>query len=200
MDHQVPPPPSPLCLERRDPSSQKGGTLIAGDVTDRASHEDRLCDGDSYRPAECLRCHCCVLHVHDYPWRVTRADPDAPGVRIIRFICAMCEATWRIVPGFLVRHLWRTWKTVETALGMRARTRDQPPVPKRTVRRWRSRLHSAAGEMGKALSSSEDAEVVKAVRRAGPAATRLDVVVALGTGLAVVAALLHRVAAGVRVM
>jgi hypothetical protein len=30
MDREIPPPPAPMCLELRYPSSQKGGTLIAG--------------------------------------------------------------------------------------------------------------------------------------------------------------------------
>jgi hypothetical protein len=34
---------------------------------------------------------------------------------IRRYICANkeCQATWRILPAFLARHLWRVWPTVE---------------------------------------------------------------------------------------
>jgi hypothetical protein len=44
------------CLVRLRPSSEKGGTIIAEDVTDAAMHERRLYDPDGYRPRFCPRC------------------------------------------------------------------------------------------------------------------------------------------------
>ena len=50
---------------RLRPSSQKGGTIIAEDVTDRATHDRRIRDPDGYRPAFCPNCGERTLHVHD---------------------------------------------------------------------------------------------------------------------------------------
>jgi hypothetical protein len=114
MSHQRLPPPEPAsCLVRPYPSSQKGGTLIAEDVTDRDEHRRRLCDPDGYRPRECFRCHHAVLHVHDHPARVLAADSLEPATGIVRYRCAACEAVWRILPAFVARHLWRSWDTVK---------------------------------------------------------------------------------------
>ena len=53
---RLPPPGRESCLVRLRPSSQKGGTIVAEDVTDRATHDRRLCDPDGYRPAFCPNC------------------------------------------------------------------------------------------------------------------------------------------------
>jgi len=200
MDHKIPPPPAPLCLERRYPSSQKGGTLIASDVLDRAIHAQRMLKPDSYRPVRCLNCHCRSLHIHDRPWRVIRGEREVAGVEILRFICVLCKATWRIVPCFLARHLWRTWETVETAVGMRERSTRQQAIPERTVRRWKCRLQAGAGQLGEALRDCARATVATAARGVGLLATRLQMVSAVGSGLATVAAVVHESAAGVRVV
>jgi hypothetical protein len=97
-------------------SRAKGGTLIAERVLDVATHERLLLDLDGYRPDLCLRCGGDVLHAHDYADRRPRGAPDvAAEIRIRRYICAnkKCQATWRILPAFLARHLWRAWPTVE---------------------------------------------------------------------------------------
>jgi hypothetical protein len=47
---RLPPPHAEACLVRLRPSTQKGGTIIAEDVLDRATHERRICDPDGYRP------------------------------------------------------------------------------------------------------------------------------------------------------
>ena len=200
MDQTVTPPAPPACLKKEYPSSQKGGTLIAEDVVDVVSHQQRLCCPDGYRPAQCPRCKHVVLHVHDYPWRVLLGEPDRPGVKIIRYMCASCEATWRILPRFLARHLRRTWAVVETAVGLRERSKDQPSVPKRTVERWKGRLHSAAGLVVQALCRSSDAALQKLARRVGPLGSRFELVNAYGAVLAAFAGLVHRITPGVRVM
>ena len=71
-DRLFPPPRSEACLVRRRPSSQKGGTIIAEDVTDRATHDRRICDPDGYRPAFCPNCGERTLHVHDDRDRIGR--------------------------------------------------------------------------------------------------------------------------------
>ena len=47
--NRLPPPESQACLFQLRPSTQKGGTLIAEEVTDWATHERRLSDPDGYR-------------------------------------------------------------------------------------------------------------------------------------------------------
>jgi hypothetical protein len=74
---RLPPPHQEACLVRLRSSSQKGGTIIAEDVTDRATHERRVCDPDGYRPPFCPNCGGRTLHVHDYRERVLRAEPGA---------------------------------------------------------------------------------------------------------------------------
>ena len=184
MDRKIPPPPAPLCLERRYPSTQKGGTLIAADVVDVGMHTARLRDRDSYRPARCLNCQGRSLHVHDYLWRQLRGmgGVAGPGLTILRFICASCEATWRILPRFVARHLWRAWETVETVLGMRERPKGHGRVAERTVRRWRRRLLSGAGQLAVALRGSAEVAVASAARSVGATATRLELADAMAAG------------------
>ena len=67
-------PPPEACLCRPYPSSQKGGTLIAEDVHDLATHELRLADPESYRPSGCPRCGA-ALHIHDLRPRVLHGEP-----------------------------------------------------------------------------------------------------------------------------
>jgi len=93
--NQLPPPESEACLFRLRSSTQKGGTLIAEDVTDHAAHERRICDPDGYRPAFCPRCGERRLHVHDYRERVLRAEPGKP-VAMIR-----AESWVRVPPPHL---------------------------------------------------------------------------------------------------
>ncbi len=199
MDPQRVTPPPPECLERRYPSSQKGGTIIAADVTDFETHQELQCDPDGYRPDRC-RCGHDVLHVHDYPWRVLLAEAGRRGVRIVRYVCVLCGAVWRIVPAFLARHLRRSWKVVEVATQMRARSRNQPKVPVRTVRRWQARLASAASTIVDALSGCRDDELVRVAKEAGAQPSRRELVHTYGAGLAGLAAVVHRIAPGVRVM
>lgn len=143
---RLPPPRLEACLVRLRPSSQKGGTIIAEDVRDRAAHDRRICDPDGYRPAFCPRCRGRTLHVHDYRERILLAEPGEPVVRVIRHECVGCTAIWQILPAFIARHLWRSWKVVEHTLEGRGSSpapreaQRWPRVAKRTERRWRGRL------------------------------------------------------------
>lgn len=138
---RLPPPGPRACLVRPCPSSQKGGTLIAEEVTELTAHQRRVCDPDGYRPERCPRCGHDVLHIHAYRERQVLGE-DGPVMRIVIHRCAEqeCRATWRSLPKFLARRLWRTWRTVERAVWPEAVTPpQQPPVPRRTVRRWKER-------------------------------------------------------------
>jgi len=195
------PPPAPECLERRYRSSQKGGTLIAEDVLDLAAHERRICDPDGYRPARCERCGHSVLHVHDYRERVLRGEPDRPVTRIVRHRCAHrdCHAIWQVIPLLLARHLWRTWSTVRAAV-IGPRSPGRPAVPARTKRRWRQRLSASARQLVVALASSGRRALVQLAQRVGLGGARADLVTAVGTDIAALAALIHRLVPGVRLM
>jgi ribosomal protein S27AE len=195
------------------PSSQKGGTLIAEDVTDRATHDLRLRSPDGYRPSWCPRCGHGVLHVHDYPERklfAEPADPERPAavVRVVRHECASCGATWRTLPAFLARHLWRSWAVVEAVTVGGPPPADQPEVPERTQRRWAARLGSAAALLVQMLATSAQAVLEKVASAVGLLATREELVIAheahtgaaRGWRLATLAALVHRLLPGVRLM
>lgn len=207
--HRLPPPP-PACLDSPYPSSQKGGTLIAEDIEALAVHDRRLCDPDGYRPEHCPRCRHDRLHVHDYPERVMRADGERSWIRIVRYVCAACAAVWRILPLFLARRLWRSWPVVERAAlpVPEPPPSRQPPVPARTSRRWSARLLAAALLLTQALATSGQEALRAMVQAAGLGCARRGLVEAhaaeldssLGRRLAELAALVHRLVPGLRLM
>ena len=150
------PPAAGSCLvssySSRGGRGQKGGTLIDETVIDLAAHEERMKNPGSYRPAAC-RCGGARLHLHDRRERKVRGGAGIAVVAVVIFLCAKCFATWRVLPAFLARCLWRTWEVVEAALfeGERA-----VPVPARTVQRWSARLTEAALAATQALATSGD--------------------------------------------
>jgi hypothetical protein len=195
------------------PSTQKGGTLIAEDVTDRATHDRRICDPDGYRPPRCPTCGERRLHVHDYRERQLRADPHTPVATIVRHECVACAAIWQILPAFIARHLWRTWDVVAHAVTGEARLAPGAPprwptVPRRTVDRWRARWQRPAQVVGQILTTSGAALWAALARRLRPDATCADLVAAYADlhgprasqPLAAVAALLYRLQPRVRLM
>lgn len=210
MSHQRPPPPEPEnCLIHSRVSRYSGGTLIAEDVQDLATHRRRLADPDGYRPERCPRCGSNVLHVHDYPRRSPRGEVDRSEIRIVRHICAECDATWRILPAFLARCLARMWRTVEQTVSADVPTeRGAPPVPKRTAQRWRARLSSAAKQLVVLLALTSSAPLEAIAKAVGLDATRWALVGAhaeaaaspIGHRLARLAALVHRLERGIRLM
>jgi hypothetical protein len=112
-----------------------------------------------------------------------------PVVRVAQYLCAAdeCSATWRILPMFLARHLWRAWKTVERVALPGEVPSAAPPVPERTPFPWmlatRSSRTSATPDplpsdrrvflvhktpVGRAMSASAVCRVVgRAFHRAG---------------------------------
>lgn len=200
--HRVPPPHEPSCLSRPYPSSQKGGTLIAEEAVDLAAHLREVADPDGYRPASCPSCGHDVLHVHDYRTRVSQL-PETPAIRVVRYRCAGCAGRWQILPAFVPRHLWYHWPLVEEGTG------TSPPAPRRTRarcsdprtrRRWVRRLASSARLLAQTLATSADSALVAAAQRVGLDSTRLALVEALGHQLRDLAALVHRLVPGVRLM
>jgi hypothetical protein len=211
---RLPPPEREACLVRLRPSSQKGGTIVAADVTDLATHERRLCDPDGYRPKFCPRCRETTLHVHDYRSRNLRAEPGEPVARIVRHECIGCAAIWQILPAFIARHLWRTWRVVEhtvreaTPLPAETETRRWPPIPERTRRRWCARWLRPARYLAQVLVSCGEAAWARLASVLAPEATCADLVAAwareelaaAGHLLAAVAALVYRLQPKVRLM
>ena len=213
-DRLFPPPRSEACLVRRRPSSQKGGTIIAEDVTDRATHDRRICDPDGYRPAFCPNCGERTLHVHDYRERILRAEPGEPVARVVRHECVRCDGIWQILPAFIARHLWRTWRVVEHTLSgagpapATLETRRWPRVPERTQRRWRARWLRPARFLAQVLAACGEAAWAALAAGLGPEATCADLVAAYagaratpaGRRLASLATLVYRLQPTVRLM
>lgn len=204
-DQQSPPPAPAPCLCRAYPSTQKGGTLIAEDVWDLATHEQRLEAPGAYRPARCPRCNAKV-HIHDLRTRLLLGQPER-CTEVVRFRCAdraRCGAAWQVLPAFLARWLWRSWAVVESAL-------DAPQrcvVAARTRRRWRARLDSDARTLVEVLRLGAGELARALVRATGLDARRIEVVAhyrsvirpAPGAALAELAAWVHHLAPGIRVM
>jgi hypothetical protein len=212
--NRLPPPEFEACLFRLRSSTQKGGTLIAEQVIDHATHERRICDPDGYRPPFCPRCGECRLHVHDYRERVLRAEPGKPVARIVRLLCVACGAIWQILPLFIARHLWRTWNVVRHALmpehkvsSSSGEPQHWPKVPLRTVRRWRARWLRPALALVQILASSGKATWAALATGLRSDATCSDLVFAYAREdagqpqpLADLAALLYRLQPKVRLM
>ena len=196
-----PPPPPPLCLIQRYSSTQKGGTLIAGDVMDLASHQRRICDPDGYRPSTCSKCGHGVLHVHDYRSRVLRAELGEPPIlKIVRYVCVQCGAVWRVLPRFIARCLWHSWAVVKVATQCRPCQSTTPRVPKRTVRRWMSRLKASTSQLLSALGGSDEAILRRTAQRAEHKQTRRELAMACDGDLARLAMWIHRLLPGIRLM
>lgn len=213
---RLPPPQPEDCLIRSRKSKYKGGTVIAEDVWTLEEHHQRLSDPDGYRPQVCGNCGHRVLHVHDYPERHPLGLLLLAMVRVVRFICANedCRATWRVLPGFLARHLWWAWRPIEQATmdsspGQRSlRGVDTASPVAQTVRRWLGRLALSARQ-AVVLMGSRGAETLRAVAEAtGLNATRYQLVevygdivaVPQGQRLGAVAAVLDRLERGIRLM
>jgi len=212
--NRLPPPHPEACLVRLRSSSQKGGTILAEDVTDWATHERRVCDPDGYRPAFCPNCGDTTLHVHDYRERILRAEPGEPVARVVRHACVGCAAIWQTLPAVIARCLWRSWRVVEhTLTGAQLapapeEPRRWPPVPARTQRRWQARWRRPVPGLAQVLATCGEATWVALATSLAAAATCADLVAAYthasatlaGQRLASVAALVYRLQPCVRLM
>lgn len=195
----------------------KGGTRIAEDVADLATHERRLRTG-GYRPAACERCGS-AMHIHDERPRLLVGHP-AKSTQVARFRCAnreACGAVVQVNPAFLARCLWRSWETVEAAMEPAAPRPEAsaaaaPVVPERTRQRWRARLSSSAAALLAALAPARESLswVGRVIEIVGLGGRRAEVVSVYrthatplpsrGLSYAALAAVLHRLAPGLRLM
>ena len=201
------PPPPDACLARSRRGRFRGGTLIAADVHDLGEHQRRLRNPDSYRPKLCPRCAGQRLHSHGRNQRILVAADATTRIEILRFICAngACSATWRVLPAFVARHLWRRWETVGALV---IPPLDTPaPVPPRTRRRWQARLASSADQLVHLFAHHADDNVANFAHVAGFESTRLALVrlftmgrVFGGHGIAEIAAAVDALERGVRVI
>lgn len=138
-----------------------------------------------------------------------------PVIRIVQYICASadCGATWRILPRFLARHLWRAWVTVERVVELEgsaaaAATAPAVPIPARTRQRWRARLAASARVLVVLLAVSGGALLEGLAMRLSVDVTRNELVVAHaeladlapGERLSMLATLVHRLERGIRLM
>lgn len=198
------PPATETCLDHLYSSSpsRKGGTIISEEVLDLLEHRLRLADPEKYRPASC-RCGCDQLHVHGlrerHPRNFTFQGEPVPVVEILVFACAKCGATWRVLPGFLARCLWRTWDVVEREAFGETSERRQDPVPASTVRRWRARLAQSA-RVPLQLLAAFNGKLRELADRVGFDASRRQLVTEFAGCFAALAALLHQLGPGIRLM
>lgn len=226
---RLPPPQPDPCLIQSRKAKYWGGTLIAEHVWSVTEHEKRLCDAAGYRPDRCGRCGCRRLHVHDYPLRRPQGEAVRTLLRVVRFICSNeeCQATWRVLPAFLARHLWWAWRKVSAATrgevspvslgveGAGATTflperaeRGGRAVPARTRRRWQQRLSASSRQLVVLMASRGVQQVQRVAEAVGLGANRRELVAAYaeesatagGVTLGAVAALLDRLERGVRLM
>lgn len=140
------------------------------------------------------------MHAHDFRERRPRNDARfPPSVLVRRFICASaaCSAVWRVLPGFLARCLWHAWPTVTKA----SDTNSRSGVPARTRRRWSSRLNSCGRTLARVLTTASET-LGRLVATLTDDPSRRDVVQACGgmAGIGDLAALVHRLSQGLRVM
>ena len=196
--HQL--PPTPYLDHRRlrkDGDKYVGGTLIASEIVTHEQHAAALANPDLERPQQCAACDWTWVHVHERRTRLLDGLGSA-RVEILVFRCARCRVTWRVLPVFLARHLWRTWARVVEALDD---AREYSSTPKRTVRRWLRRLRERATTLVVVLAQLGPARPL-ALAALGTEATRREVLEAYGGlgRLAKLAALVDRLAPGVRVM
>lgn len=210
-DHRPPPPEPEACLTQSRVSRYRGGTVIAEDVGDLATHARRLADPDGYRLEACPGCGGDKLHVHDYPLRTPKGWEGPPSLRLVRYLCVnpACGATWRVVPVFLPRHVWWVWRAVEATVSQgEPAERGAKATPARTAQRWRVRLESAARQLVVLLATSGDALLETIAQAVGLLGTRRELGVAYaakvgppaGLRLAWLSAIVHRLERGLRLM
>ena len=164
----VAPPAAPVCLTTPYAAKpgQKGWTLLKEGVRDLAEHRRLLSDPDGYRPDHCPRCGG-LVHAHDFRSRKLRDQLDSAEELIRRYLCP-CSAVWQVLPGFLARHLHRTWGAVQSALvaaGTLESTGSEWRVRRKlsTWKRWLERLDSSALVLTQAFAAADLASLLERV-------------------------------------
>jgi transposase-like protein len=205
-------PAAPVCLTTPYSAkpSQQGGTLIAEDVRGIDEHRRRVASG-AYRPEGCLLCGR-FLHVLGQRSRKLRDQPGSPEEMICRYRCRPCGAVWQVLPGFIARHLHRTWGAVQSAVvaaGALKCTSTEWRVTRKpsTLRRWLARLASSALVLTQVLIEA-GAAVEAMLRDLGAWCSRGELVEALAGANLVdkqrklehLACWIHRIAPGLRLM
>jgi hypothetical protein len=139
------------------------------------------------------------MHAHEYRTRQCQLPGAPPVIPIARHRCAHpeCGAQWQTLPGFLARRLHYNWPHVEQACTGTPYTGRRVPC-RDTMRRWFGRLGSCAAQLVR-LANEAGGEAV-ALIRAAVVETRRELVDALGASFATVAAWVHRLQQGVRLM
>lgn len=210
----LPPPLANDILDQSRRSRYRGGTLIAEEVCELSEHLSRMANADQYRPCECARCGHRLLHVHDRVERHPIGDGSLPPtVFVLVFRCALttCGATWRILPRFLARHLWYAWRGVEQTVRPDA---DAPldaasaaEVSQSTQRRWQSRLASSGRTLAVllAMAGGPLEELAAQVSLTCTRGALLDAFIQHvspppGMQLSAMAAVVHRLERGIRLM
>ena len=208
----LPPPPTKDILDQSRRSRYRGGTLIAEEVCDLREHLARMASADQYRPLECARCGHQTLHVHDRVERHPVGDcslPPSVFVLVFRCASATCGATWRILPRFLARHLWYAWRAVEQTVRpdapLDAVTATE--VSDSTRQRWQARLASSGRTLVVLLAMAGGplealaAQVSLLCTRGALLDAFVQVVRPMpGMQLSALAAVVHRLERGVRLM
>ncbi len=142
------------------------------------------------------------MHVHSRRERKLYGHIGVASIHVLVFRCARdeCRALWRVLPKFLARHLWRAWSTVADAV--ETKPGEPCPVPRRTRLRWRARLRERAAVLVATLATRGDDTLARRAASLGAGALRREVLAAFGGPhqLPMLAALVHRLVPGVRVM
>lgn len=216
MSNELLSPPQPeVCLTKSYKSREvKGGTVIAEDVWDRGVHRLKLLDPDAYRRyiGPCRSCDFGMLHALCFRVRLLRSaekrgQVEEVDIRLYR--CPKkkggCGAVYTVLPAFIARHLWRDWQTVEDVC------EGERKAPRRTTERWYGRLVCSAKQLVQLFQAAVvqtlkgSLDWVKALSdnltRGGFINTlRLSKVISPPNAFAQIAARIHRIEPGVRLM
>ena len=175
---------------------------MSGSVTSRPTWSaSPLRDGFARSAAGVVADGCTSTAYRERKLRGATESAQLATVRIVVFICTRCSATWRVLPAFLARGLWRTWLVVASVL-LGSRGQHEPVIPARTRQRWLRRWAGSARVPGQLLASSGSEPLRAVVRAVGLDCTRSALFDAYAKAtlcpepFAALAALLHRLGRG----
>jgi hypothetical protein len=132
---------------------------------------------------------------------------------IRRYLCVPCSAVWQVLPGFIARHLHRTWGAVQSRLvaaEVLERSGTERRVDAKPTTTWRYVRRMAAGAivLAQLLAESGGEQVGAVVKHLGLHCSRAALVEGLAAAGVVdkrqrmgqLAGYIHRLAPGVRLM